>query len=34
MLLIVRRERGVLCRYAHLSTGNYHQASSRLYTDR
>jgi len=33
MLLIVRRERGVLCRYAHLSTGNYHQATSRLYTD-
>jgi polyphosphate kinase len=33
MLLIVRRERGVLCRYAHLSTGNYHLATSRLYTD-
>ena len=33
MLLIVRREEGVLCRYAHLSTGNYHQATSRLYTD-
>jgi polyphosphate kinase len=33
MLLIVRRERGVLQRYAHLSTGNYHQATSRLYTD-
>jgi polyphosphate kinase len=33
MLLIVRRERGVLRRYAHLSTGNYHQVTSRLYTD-
>ncbi|MEO9078938.1 MAG: polyphosphate kinase 1 [Rhodanobacter sp.] len=33
MLLIVRREQGVLCRYAHLSTGNYHQATSRQYTD-
>ena len=33
MLLIVRREQGVLCRYTHLSTGNYHQATSRLYTD-
>ncbi|WEN16249.1 polyphosphate kinase 1 [Rhodanobacter sp. AS-Z3] len=33
MLLIVRRERGVLRHYAHLSTGNYHQATSRLYTD-
>ncbi len=33
MLLIVRRESGVLRRYAHLSTGNYHQVTSRLYTD-
>jgi len=33
MLLIVRRERGVLYRYTHLSTGNYHEATSRLYTD-
>ncbi len=33
MLLIVRREQGVLRRYVHLSTGNYHEANSRLYTD-
>ena len=33
MLLIVRREKGVLRRYVHLSTGNYHQANSRAYTD-
>ncbi|MGA9335283.1 MAG: polyphosphate kinase 1, partial [Rudaea sp.] len=33
MLLIVRRENGMLRRYVHLSTGNYHSANSRLYTD-
>ena len=33
MLLIVRREGDKLRRYVHLSTGNYHQANSRGYTD-
>ncbi|WEN14348.1 polyphosphate kinase 1 [Rhodanobacter sp. AS-Z3] len=33
MMLIVRREGETLRRYAHLSTGNYHQANSRMYTD-
>lgn len=33
MLLIVRPEAGALRRYAHLSTGNYHQVTSKLYTD-
>ncbi|QAU23067.1 polyphosphate kinase 1 [Dyella sp. M7H15-1] len=33
MMLIVRREHGHLRRYVHLSTGNYHQSNSRLYTD-
>ncbi len=33
MLLIVRREADGLRRYVHLSTGNYHQVTSRIYTD-
>jgi polyphosphate kinase len=31
--LIVRRERGELHRYVHLSTGNYNAVTARLYTD-
>ena len=33
MTLIVRRERGKLRRYCHLSTGNYHTGTVRAYTD-
>ena len=33
MLMIVRREEGVLRRYVHLSTGNYHARTTKLYTD-
>ncbi|MGA8278750.1 MAG: polyphosphate kinase 1 [Rhodanobacteraceae bacterium] len=33
MLLIVRRENGSLHRYVHLATGNYHQLTSKIYTD-
>jgi polyphosphate kinase len=33
MMLIVRREGSVLRRYVHLSTGNYHQVNSRMFTD-
>ncbi|MES2552772.1 MAG: polyphosphate kinase 1, partial [Pseudomonadota bacterium] len=33
MALVVRREEDRLRRYVHLSTGNYHQRTARLYTD-
>jgi polyphosphate kinase len=33
MMLIVRREGKTLRRYVHLSTGNYHAGTARLYTD-
>jgi polyphosphate kinase len=32
-LLIVRREKGGLRRYVHLSTGNYNASTARMYTD-
>lgn len=33
MTLVVRRESGRLVRYVHLGTGNYHHATSSVYTD-
>jgi polyphosphate kinase len=33
MMLVVRREADELVRYVHLGTGNYHHATTRVYTD-
>ena len=33
IMLIIRREKGKMIRYAHIATGNYHEDKSRLYTD-
>lgn len=33
MALVIRREQGCLKAYAHLGTGNYHQGTSKIYTD-
>jgi polyphosphate kinase len=33
MALLLRREKGRIRRYGHLSTGNYHPRTARLYTD-
>lgn len=32
-LLIVRKEKGKIVRYSHLSTGNYNETTAKLYTD-
>ena len=32
-LLITRREKGMICQYVHLGTGNYHDKTARIYSD-
>ncbi len=33
IMLVIRREKGKMIRYAHIATGNYHEGTSRFYTD-
>lgn len=33
IMLVIRREKSKMMRYAHIGTGNYHEGNTRLYTD-
>lgn len=33
IMLVIRREKGKMMRYAHIGSGNYHEGNSALYTD-
>ncbi len=33
IMLVIRREKGRMARYAHIGTGNYHESNTKLYTD-
>jgi polyphosphate kinase len=33
MSMVVRKENGIIKRYAHISTGNYHSSTTKFYTD-